>query len=127
MRAKTVNESLGNSMSYEEAVELVKKATETIGERQRFIGPSLRERPDGSKFVDYYGGKSQYYDKDQIDELLEAMQIVEDTMTNVSWTIDIPQNEWDSFRIGFNSDGKRKSDSSFEYTYKKQPGHWRGD
>ena len=40
MRAKTVNESYGNQLSYEEVIEWVKDATGKMGPRRPPLGPS---------------------------------------------------------------------------------------
>jgi len=127
MRAKTVNESYGDKVSYKEAIEFVKDAGSKMGERQKFMGPSVRDRMDGSKYVDYYGGVARYYNSNQVDELLEAMQLVEDTLTNVEWSVSAPSNDYDSFRVNFSSDEQKKSDAAFAKEYRSQKGHWRGD
>ena len=128
MRAKKVFESSNDVVPFEKVIEFAKFAMSEIkGTSKKIAGPSIRKRPDGSEFVDYYGGVERYYLDGQLEELLDAIQLVEDTMSNVSWEVISPRTDFDSFKIRFKSDEKRESEAAFRKMYKNQQGHWRGD
>lgn len=128
MRAKFVNESYKDNVSYKEAVEFAEDAVTKMGPRQKILGPAARKTFKGDSYYVETGGVSREYRSEDLDELLIAMQAVEDTMNNVTWSVSSPTDEWGSFRINFHSDEERRTGDAISKYYRDKPsGGFTGD
>jgi len=126
MRAKFVNESYDDNVSYEEAIDFAKEAASQNS--KSIYGPAVVEvekslrNPRG-----YYvqtGGVSREYSPEDLDELLTAMETVMYTQHNVTWKI-LPGN---SPKIKFSSDEERSKGNAISQFYKNKPsGGYTGD
>lgn len=118
MRAKTVNES-HNKVSYEEAVEFVKRAA--LKNPKYILGPSIGEVYN--KTNQYYvktGGISRKYEPEDLKELLHAMQIVQDQHNNVTWAVS-GGSDLSIPRITFDSDEERRTGEGISQYYREIP------
>jgi hypothetical protein len=126
MRAKTVNESYSEEVSYEEVINFAKEAAEKNA--RKIIGPAVKEvyNKPGEYYVQT-GGVSREYRPSDLDELLLAIKTVQDKFNNIIWEI-YADDEWKRATIRFDSEEERKTGDAISQYYKeKGSGGYSGD
>lgn len=127
MRARSVNESIENP-SIEEVIQFAKD--EAVKNPRKILGPATNQvyNKPGQYYVEK-GGVSREYRPDQLDELIHAIEVVNDVEENVTWSLSPGNKEWNSSpRIGFSSDAERRTGEAISKYYRDKPsGGFTGD
>jgi len=129
MRAKFVNESVEESVSYDEAVEFATILMQKIEGKtyKKILGPSVTLKSGSTdEYVIKTGGIYAYYMSGELDKLLNALEVVNDQMDNITWFVD-EGDSLNSPKIRFDSKQEKETGEGITKFYQDKASIYKGD